>query len=274
VSPSRDNDKGGGRVVAHIPLGDGVLMPEWITDGDYLSDRQANRMHERTKWAVLIGKGKLSSSAHHVALRLHLWTKDDSAVSWPSIPSLARDTKLSQNTVRTALRALEAQGWLVITPQRYDSGKQASSLYRLAWPAVDVIAGTDLNATRCWEPTKKAGKVCLRAAGWGTDLHEGPCVLHGGNAAREQAPLQPLKGPPSTIEGPTPSTIEQAPLQPLKANEEVENDESLNDKHSQARRTLTERRAAEMRFASDLRAEGRDEGEVRQLIVSMRERLS
>lgn len=50
---------------------------------------------------------------------------------WPAIPTIARELKLSQSTVRRALRDLRAEG-LIETEQRYRAkGGKSSLLYKV-----------------------------------------------------------------------------------------------------------------------------------------------
>ena len=50
---------------------------------------------------------------------------------WPDIPTIARELKLSQSTVRRALRDLRKEG-LLETEQRYrEKGGKSSLLYKL-----------------------------------------------------------------------------------------------------------------------------------------------
>lgn len=50
---------------------------------------------------------------------------------WPAIPTIARELKLSQSTVRRALRDLRKEG-LLETEQRYrEKGGKSSLLYKL-----------------------------------------------------------------------------------------------------------------------------------------------
>ena len=50
---------------------------------------------------------------------------------WPAIPTIARELKLSQSTVRRALRDLRTEG-LIETKQRYRTkGGKSSLLYRV-----------------------------------------------------------------------------------------------------------------------------------------------
>lgn len=245
-------------------------MPCWVDQ--YLTPAQLERMLERTMWALVIGKAQISSAAHHVGLRLYLWALSSiAAEAWPSVASLCRETKLARNTVRAAIRDLEAQGWIVAERRTYESGKTQSTLYRLSWPALDVVASVKrIRLPKCGGELKHGGD-CTKPAGWGTDVTEGPCVHHGGLRAGGQ-PLTPTRSTSDPSEG-----VNHCPPggQPLTPNGLVSG-ESLNGERSCAQRSLSEpeRREAELRFANGLRAEGRDEREIARLLTDYRERVA
>ena len=50
---------------------------------------------------------------------------------WPSIPTIARELKLSQSTVRRALRDLRKAGLLTTEQRLRDNGGKSSLLYTL-----------------------------------------------------------------------------------------------------------------------------------------------
>ena len=53
---------------------------------------------------------------------------------WPAIPTIARELKISQSTVRRALQDLRKSGY-VQTEQRYrEKGGKSSLLYKLSRP--------------------------------------------------------------------------------------------------------------------------------------------
>ncbi len=53
-------------------------------------------------------------------------------VCWPAIPTMARELKMSQSTIRRALRDLVQEGFLVIEERQRDSGADSSNLYLLS----------------------------------------------------------------------------------------------------------------------------------------------
>ena len=50
---------------------------------------------------------------------------------WPAIPTMARELKMSESTIRRALRALVQEGCLIIEERQRESGADSSNNYRL-----------------------------------------------------------------------------------------------------------------------------------------------
>ena len=50
---------------------------------------------------------------------------------WPAVPTIARDLKMSESTIRRALRDLVREGFLVIEERQRESGANSSNLYNL-----------------------------------------------------------------------------------------------------------------------------------------------
>lgn len=50
---------------------------------------------------------------------------------WPAIPTIARELKLSQSTVRRALRDLREAGWITTEQRLRSNGGKSSLLYTL-----------------------------------------------------------------------------------------------------------------------------------------------
>lgn len=72
----------------------------------------------------------LSISQVAIMSRLADYSNDE-GVSWPSIPRIARQVGAkSPNTVRSALKVLEAGGWLKVQ-ERKSKGRNTSNIYRL-----------------------------------------------------------------------------------------------------------------------------------------------
>ncbi len=55
-------------------------------------------------------------------------------VCWPAIPTMARELKMSESTIRRALRDLVREGFLVIEERHRESGGDSSNKYILAQP--------------------------------------------------------------------------------------------------------------------------------------------
>lgn len=70
----------------------------------------------------------------HRAISVYIYLKDRANTDgecWPAIPTIARELKLSESTVRRALQDLRKAGFLE-TQQRYrDNGGKSSLCYRL-----------------------------------------------------------------------------------------------------------------------------------------------
>lgn len=75
---------------------------------------------------------KLDLSHKAVAVCCYLHDRANrSGECWPAIPTIAREIKLSESTVRRAIRELEQKG-CIKTRQRYRrNGAKSSLLYRL-----------------------------------------------------------------------------------------------------------------------------------------------
>ena len=52
-------------------------------------------------------------------------------VCWPAIPTMARELKMSQSTIRRALRDLVQEGLLVIEERKRESGADSSNIYTI-----------------------------------------------------------------------------------------------------------------------------------------------
>lgn len=48
---------------------------------------------------------------------------------WPAIPTMARELKMSESTIRRALRDLVREGFLVIEEQQRESGADSANRY-------------------------------------------------------------------------------------------------------------------------------------------------
>lgn len=52
-------------------------------------------------------------------------------VCWPAIPTMARELKMSESTIRRALRDLVQEGFLVIEERKRENGADSSNMYAL-----------------------------------------------------------------------------------------------------------------------------------------------
>ena len=52
-------------------------------------------------------------------------------VCWPAIPTMARELKMSQSTIRRALRDLVREGFLVVEERQRENGSDSSNMYIL-----------------------------------------------------------------------------------------------------------------------------------------------
>lgn len=70
----------------------------------------------------------------HRAVSVYIYLDDranKSGECWPAIPTIAKELKLSQSTVRRALKDLKKAG-LITTEQRYrEKGGKSSLLYKI-----------------------------------------------------------------------------------------------------------------------------------------------
>lgn len=76
------------------------------TDGD------GNTPAPLFAWRAAIVASTLASTARHVALTLSLHMDGDGGSCWPSVPTIAAETGLREETVRRHLAGLVAGGWL------------------------------------------------------------------------------------------------------------------------------------------------------------------
>ena len=70
----------------------------------------------------------------HRAVSVYIYLSDRAnkdGECWPAIPTIAKELKLSESTIRRALRALRKAG-LITTEQRYrEKGGKSSLLYKI-----------------------------------------------------------------------------------------------------------------------------------------------
>jgi len=165
---------------------DEAAPPDWLRK--HVSPGQL-RLQRGLLWIVAMYESPTLGKAEiNVAQRLHIATEgQDKKERQLSHAELAHSTKQSQQTNITAIKNLEAEGWVMVTRVNNKVNR-----YRLAWPVDDVLATVKQTHPLCGEPTKK-DSTCTRPAGWGTK-HQGVgrCKVH--EPEEETSPeLQPLE---------------------------------------------------------------------------------
>lgn len=78
------------------------------------ADAAPKKQPEVLRWRKAIAGSSLPSAARHVAHAISLYMNRSGGSAFPGAARLAIDTALSLRTVRTALSALEAEGWLIV----------------------------------------------------------------------------------------------------------------------------------------------------------------
>lgn len=73
---------------------------------------------------------------------------------FPAIPTMARETGLSERTVQRALKELCAEGYIVKTPRYRKNGSQSSNLYLL------VVKNDNQADDSALETVESKGEVC------------------------------------------------------------------------------------------------------------------
>lgn len=162
-------------------------MPAWARP--YLSEGQRELQNRALQWVLMFDHtAYLPSSARDLCRRLHIATLgNDDKVVFASQATLSRWTGWSEETVRTQLAQLDADGWISFTP---GAGTRRTRI-RLTWPATDPNTQLRDDPDKCMSATVDQN-VCMRRAGWGTTTPGiGPCKLHGGT------PKNPAKKPPT-----------------------------------------------------------------------------
>jgi len=65
-------------------------------------------------WLESIWKTDLPSNSKYIASYLRTYMNAKRDLCWPAVGTIARETGLSQNTVRTHIKILESNGWLAV----------------------------------------------------------------------------------------------------------------------------------------------------------------
>ncbi len=81
---------------------------------------------------------KMGSTALHVLLALSTYADFKTGECWPSISSLAEMVGVTQVTIRTALKKLQALGLLEVKQRFGEDGRQLSNIYCLVVPGTPV----------------------------------------------------------------------------------------------------------------------------------------
>lgn len=67
-----------------------------------------------------------------IAVYLYLRGRaNEEGFCWPAVPTIARDLKMSESTIRRALRDLVREGFLKIEERQRESGANSSNIYSL-----------------------------------------------------------------------------------------------------------------------------------------------
>jgi len=64
---------------------------------------------------------------------------DDEGKAWPSLATIARKSSLSESSVRRHLRKLESAGILQVIPRKDKTGRDTSSLIKIAGEGVNLL---------------------------------------------------------------------------------------------------------------------------------------
>ena len=94
----------------------------------------AKHLRERRKKMTDLKKlyqSDLPNRAISVYLYLRSRANKDAALDWPAIPTMARELKMSESTIRRALRDLVREGFLVIEGRLRENGADSSNKYCL-----------------------------------------------------------------------------------------------------------------------------------------------
>ena len=76
------------------------------------------------------------SELHNRAIAVYLYLRgraNREGVCWPAIPTIARELKMSESTIRRALRDLVQEGFLVVEKRKRSSGADSSNKYRVVF---------------------------------------------------------------------------------------------------------------------------------------------
>ncbi|EOW0900963.1 helix-turn-helix domain-containing protein [Klebsiella pneumoniae] len=116
-------------------------------------------------WDACASSGmKLSSVA--IMARLADFSNDE-GVCWPSIATISRQIGAGESTVRTAIAALEKEGWLTRT-QRRNGNRNASNVYQLNVSKLQKAAFSHLSVS---DPSESGGDPSVRSTTDPSDIN-------------------------------------------------------------------------------------------------------
>ena len=150
----------------------------------------SSKLHGRV-WEACAFKGLIISEIAVMA-RLADFSNDE-GVSWPAVTTIQRQIGAkSENTVRSAIKKLEAKGWLKKQERRV-GGKNNSNVYKLN---VDMLERAAAEAKMFYSPPKEQSK--FEASEIEGSKFEGSKSEASNNGS---ASPQILRGDPSMVEG-------------------------------------------------------------------------
>ena len=94
-----------------------------------------NNKAEWFRYANMYSKRIYQSDLPSRAIAVYLYLRgraNKEGVCWPAIPTMARELKMSESTIRRALRDLVREGFLVIEERQRESGADSSNQYKLS----------------------------------------------------------------------------------------------------------------------------------------------
>lgn len=107
---------------------------------------EGTRLSPLFSWRGCIGDSDLPATTRHVALQLSMHMNERGGSAFPSVATLARETRLSEHTVRDHLHDLRDAGWLSVTER---GGPYKTNIYAATVPESFQIA----HATSRWVQT-------------------------------------------------------------------------------------------------------------------------
>lgn len=118
---------------------------------------KARELKPLFSWRSAICDSGLTPSARHVALTLSLHMNERGGSCFPSISTLEAETGLSRNTVLTALRQLEAGGWITVKRSERAVNRYTATLPPSAITALAEAAPSATIAPGVARPPRQGG---------------------------------------------------------------------------------------------------------------------